>query len=338
MPTQDNSPILLVPYVWIGDFVRCHSVVKMIKSRTPERPVDVLSSSLCTPLLDYMPGVRKGVVFDIPRRKPAIALNWRLSRILKKESYGKAIITSRKWKAALAPALAGIPERVGFVGEWRYGLLTDVRHGEKDLPRMIDQCAVLALPESEQRQQDWPLPELVVPEVEVMEWRARNGLADEKRPVVALCPGAVGPGKRWPEDKYARLARLLATEGIAVWVLGGPGERGIARIISNEGKFARDLTGDDLRNAILALATADAAVSNDSGLLHVVAAIGTPAIGLFGPTSAWHWAPLNPIAAIIEAPWRDDEKDVRKRSTEDIPVEQVIEATLQALGGPRKGV
>ncbi|MEX2127850.1 MAG: lipopolysaccharide heptosyltransferase II [Xanthobacteraceae bacterium] len=336
MPTQrgkfDNSPILLVPYVWIGDFVRCHSVVKLIKGRTPERPIDVLSSTLCMPLLDYMPGVRKGIVFDIPRRRPAFGLNWQLSRILKAENYGKAIITSRKWKAALAPALAGIPERVGFAGEWRYGLLTDVRHGENGLPRMIDQCAVLALPPSEQRQADWPLPELVVPEKEIAEWRARNGLADEKRPIVSLCPGAVGPSKRWPEAKYAELAKRLAGEGVAVWVLGGPGEKEIARIISGGGKFARDLTGDDLRKAILALAAADAAVSNDSGLLHVAAAIRTPAVGLFGPTSPWHWAPLNPIAATIEAPWRDGDKDVRSRTTEDIPVDEVFAATRRALG------
>jgi heptosyltransferase-2 len=334
--SADDTPILLVPYVWIGDFVRCHSVAKLIKARTPERPVDVLSSALCAPLLDYMPGVRKGVVFDIPRRTPALGLNWRLSRILEREHYGKAIITSRKWKAALAPALAGIPERVGFVGEWRYGLLTDVRYGEKDLPRMIDQCAVLALPRSEQKPADWPLPELVVPEREIADWKRRNGLDGEKRPVVALCPGAVGPGKRWPEAKYAELARRLAGEGVAVWVLGGPGEKEIARIISGDGQFARDLTGDDLRNAILALAGADAAVSNDSGLLHVAAAIGTPAVGLFGPTSPWHWAPLNPITATIEAPWRDESRDVTRRTTEDIPVEQVHKAATAALAGARR--
>jgi heptosyltransferase-2 len=161
---MDESPILIVPYMWIGDFVRCHTVVRLLKQRFPARPVDVLTTAMVAPLLDYMPGVRKGIVFDIPRREPAFGLNWRLSRILKAENYSKAIITSRKWKAALAPALAGIPERVGFVGEWRYGLLTDIRHGEKNLPRMIDQCAVLALPASEQRPGDWPLPELVVPE------------------------------------------------------------------------------------------------------------------------------------------------------------------------------
>jgi len=331
MAAKDQSPILLVPYVWIGDFVRCHSVVRLIKSRTPERPVDVLSSTLCAPLLDYMPGVRKGVVFDIPRRQPALGPNFELAKILRAERYGKAIVTSRKWKAALAPALAGIHERVGFVGEWRYGLLTDVRYGEKELPRMIDQCAVLALPRDEQRQQDWPLPQLVVPDAEIAAWRRKNDLADEKRRVVALCPGAVGPGKRWPETSYAELAKRLAGEGIAAWVLGGPGEKETAQVITGGGQFARDLTGNDLRNAILALAAADGTVSNDSGLLHVAAAIGTPAVGLFGPTSAWHWAPLNPIAATIEAPWRDDAKDVRKRTTEDIPVELVFDATLRAL-------
>jgi heptosyltransferase-2 len=332
---DDKSPILLVPYVWIGDFVRCHSVVRLIKSRTPERPVDVLSSKLCAPLLDYMPGVRKGVVFDIPRRQLALALNLELGRRLRAENYGKAIITSRKWKAAFAPALAGIPERVGFVGEWRHGLLTDVRYGERELPRMIDQCAVLALPREEQRQQDWPLPQLVVPPEEVVQWRERNELERETSPVVAVCPGAVGPGKRWPETAYAELAKRLTGEGIAVWVLGGPGEKEIARIITGAGAHGRDLTGADLRNAILALAAANAAVSNDSGLLHVVAAIGTPAVGLFGPTSAWHWAPLNPISAIIEAPWRDAEKTVRLRSTEDISVDQVAAATRNALATSR---
>ncbi len=332
-PKEDHSPILLVPYMWIGDFVRCHSVVKLIKSRTPERPIDVLTSSLCAPLLDYMPGVRKGIVFDIPRRKPALALNWRLSKILRREQYGKAIITSRKWKAALAPALAGIPERVGFVGEWRYGLLTDVRHGEKELPRMIDQCAVLALPREMQGQGDWPLPEVIVPRSEIEAWLDRNHLSNEKRPIVALCPGAVGTGKRWPETSYADLAKRLTREGVSVWVVGGPGEKQYAQVISAGGEYARDLTSSDLRNGIIQLAAADAAVSNDSGLLHVTAAIGTPVVGLFGPTSPWHWAPLNPIPATIEAPWPEgaDKNDFTVRTTEDIAVDEVFTAVKGIL-------
>jgi heptosyltransferase-2 len=329
---RDERPIVVVPYVWIGDFVRCHSVVKVLKERFPHRPVDIVSSTLCAPLGDYMPGVRKVVVQDIPRRKLAYQENKKLASMLKPEHYGTALIMSRKWKAALPAYLAGIPERVGFVGEMRYGVLTDVRYGEKKLPRMIDQCAVLALPKNAKLPKDWPLPELVVPKEEIAAWRARVGLKETGRKVVALCPGAVGLGKRWPELRYAELAKKLTGEGLDVWVVGGPGEKNYAQIISANGRFAQDLTSNDLRNGILQLAAADAVVSNDSGLLHVSAAIGTPTVGLFGPTSPWHWAPLNPISAIIEASWRQaGDNDVRNRTTEDIPVDEVFSATMKAL-------
>ena len=327
----DVRPILLVPYLWIGDFVRCHSVIKLCNERWPDRPVDVLTSTLCAPLLDYMPGVRKGVVWDLPRRRLALGEQRGLAARLREENYGTALIMSRKWKAALAPALAGIPERIGFVGEMRYGLLTDARSGEKKLQRMIDRCAMLALPRDAALPERWPLPELVVPKQEISDWLTRRGLTSEKRPIVVLCPGAVGPGKRWPESRYAELARLLKIDGVSVWVVGGPGEKAIANEISAGGKYARDLTGDDLRDGILAIAAADAAVSNDSGLLHVAAGIGTPVVGLFGPTSPWHDGPLNQIAAVVEAPWRGAEGDFRGRTTEDIPVAQVLAAVRKAL-------
>jgi heptosyltransferase-2 len=329
---RDERPILLVPYLWIGDFVRCHSVVKVLKERFPHRPVDIVSSTLCAPLADYMPGVRKAIVHDIPRRKLAYKENAALAEKLKPGHYGTSLIMSRKWKAALPSYLAGIPERVGFVGEMRYGVLTDVRYGEKKLPRMIDQCAALALPKGATLPKEWPLPEIVVPKEEIDAWRARVGLKDSGRKVVALCPGAVGPGKRWPELRYAELAKKLTAEGCDVWIVGGPGEKQYAELISANGRFARDLTSNDLRNGILQLAAADAVVSNDSGLLHVAAAIGTPTVGLFGPTSPWHWAPLNPISAIIEAPWREPgDNNVKNRTTEDIPLDEVLAAAMQAL-------
>jgi heptosyltransferase-2 len=206
----------------------------------------------------------------------------------------------RTWKAALAPFLAGIPERTGWLGEWRFGLINDLRYGERKRPRMVDQCAALALPADTPQPENWPLPELRVPTAEVTGWRERLGLAGNGRPVVALAPGAVGPSKRWPGASYADLARRLIAQGVDVWVLGGPAEAPLARIIVDSAPQSRDLTGTDLRNAVLALAASNAAVSNDSGLLHIAAALGTPTIGIFGPTSAWHWAPLNPIAAAVQ--------------------------------------
>jgi heptosyltransferase-2 len=337
----EDSPILLIPYMWIGDFVRCHSVVKLLNERWPRRPVDVLTTTLCAPLLDYMPGVRKGIVCDLPRKKLAFARHKALAERLSAEHYGSALVMPRTWKSALAPWLAGIPERTGFAGEVRFGLLNDIRFGEKKLPRMIDRCGALTLPKDTSVPKDWPKPGLNVPAAAAAEWRARRGLADDGRPVVAFAPGAVGPAKRWPVAYFAELAKSLTAEGCSVWVLGSPAEAPLAKkIVDAAGTNARDLTSDDLRNAILALKLASACVSNDSGLVHVSAAIGTPTIGIFGPTSAWHWAPLNPLAATIETttdvPCRPCHKPVCRlehhRCMRDIPAAQVLPAVHRALG------
>jgi heptosyltransferase II len=297
-----GRPILIVPYMWIGDFVRCHSVVQLLKSRWPDRPVDVLATRLCAPLVDYMPGVRQAILWDLPRKRLALGQHAALADRLRAEAYGTALIMPRTWKSALAPYLAGIPQRVGFLGEARVGLLSEIRFGERALPRMIERCASLALPRGADFPAQWPRPRLEVSPMEVRDFATRHGL-DQDGDAIALAPGAVGPSKRWPVTSYANLAADLIGRGYGVWVVGGPDEAPLAADIARSaGPRVRDLTGRDLRHAILALAAAKAAVSNDSGLLHVAAALGTPTIGIFGPTSAWHWAPLNPLAATIETP------------------------------------
>ena len=146
-----------------------------------------------------------------------------------------------------------------------------------------------------------------------------------------------------PPGHYAALARALAQEGASIWVLGGPRESTIAREIQAAAAPAvHDLTSNDLRNAILALAAADLSVTNDSGLMHVSAAIGTPTIAIFGPTSPWHWQPLNPIAAILEPPGDEAEREqarrigndaVRHRRTADVAVEAVLASVRKVLRG-----
>jgi heptosyltransferase-2 len=297
---NDPRPILLVPYMWIGDFVRCHTVVRLLKARWPDRPVDVLTAPLTGPLADYMPGVRKAIVADLPRRRLALARQHELARRLASEGYGSALVMPRTWKSALAPFLAHIPERTGFVGEARFLLLNDARWGERKLERMADRCAALAQPKTATLPAQLPPPQLVIPPAEVRAWKARHGL-DAARTAVALAPGAVGSSKRWPAEGYAAVAAELARQEMAVWVLGGPGEKELAQqIVTQSGGAARDLSGGDLRHAALAIAAADAVLSNDSGLMHVAAAAGTPTLGIFGPTSPWHWAPLNGLAATIE--------------------------------------
>jgi heptosyltransferase-2 len=335
------APLLIVPFVWIGDFVRVHSVVKLLKAQDAARAVDMVSSTLCAPLADYMPGVRKAIVADIPRRRLGLRQQRELAGKLKAEHYGQALVMSRKWKAALAPFLAGIPRRTGFIGEWRYGLINDMRYGETKLPRMIDQMGALALPPNAALPKEWPLPELKVPAREADAWCTRQGLSDDDPPIITLSPGAVGEGKAWPPGHYAELARALVKDGMSVWVLGGPSEKQIAQqIMAVAGNRVRDLTGNDLRNAVLAMACADVAVTNDSGLMHVSAAIGTPTVAMFGPTSPWHWKPLNPVAAILEPPGDEAAKArareigneaVKHRRTADVSVERVLEAVRGVL-------
>jgi heptosyltransferase-2 len=325
--------------MWIGDFVRCHTVVRLLGDRFPNRPVDVLTTTQCAPLVDYMPGVRRGIIWNLPRRQLGPFTQMALADRLRSGHYGTVLIMPRTWKSALAPFLAGIPERIGFVGEARFGLINDLRWGERRLSRMVDRCAALALPADAPLPAEWPVPQLVVPRHELAAWRERAGLGDaglgDARPIVALAPGAVGPAKRWPAASFADLARELVASGLTVVVLRGPGEKAIADEIARTDPNIRDLSDPDLRTAILALAAATAVVSNDSGLLHVAAALGTPSIGIFGPTSPWHWQPLNPLAGVIETttklPCRPCHRPTCRlnhhRCMRDIAVDQVLAAT-----------
>src|SRR5579863_7861526 len=215
---DDTRPILIIPYMWIGDFVRGHSVVRVLNERFPNRPVDLLTTTLCAPLVDYMPGVRAGIKWDLPRGRLALAKQRGLAAELRLRNYATALVLPRTWKSAIAPALAGIPERIGFVGEARFGLINHWRWGEKRLPRFLDKNAALALPDGAVRPTEWPVPQLRVPKAEVMRFRQDKGLGQNV--AIALAPGSVGSSKRW--TYYPEAAKLLAERGFEVWVIGGP--------------------------------------------------------------------------------------------------------------------
>ncbi|MBV8792114.1 MAG: lipopolysaccharide heptosyltransferase II [Pseudolabrys sp.] len=340
-PLAPNAdPVLIVPWFWIGDFVRVHSVVTLLRAEMPERPVDILATPLTAPLADYMPGVRQAIVSDLPRGRLALKKQFALADRLRQERYGRALVMPRTWKSALAPWLAHIPVRTGFAGEFRYGLINDLRPGERDLARMIDQMGTIALPSGVTRASEWPLPKLNVPSQDVAAWRALHGVVPDGRSVIALAPGAVGAGKAWPVGHYVELARTLTKDKMSIWVIGGPSETVLAKQIAQAGAHVHDLTSNDLRNAILALAGANVAVTNDSGLMHIAAAIDTPTIAIFGPTSPWHWKPLNPLAAILEPPLdaataervkTEGNRAVAYRRTDDVSVNTVAKTVQEVL-------
>ena len=241
--------------MWIGDFVRCHSVVRLLKARFPGPAGRRPDHDAVRAAARLHAGRAQGHRLRSAAQATGPGANTgRSPRGWPPSTTARVLVMPRTWKSALAPFLAGIPERTGFAGEVRFGLLNDIRFGEKKLPRMIDRCGALALPKGAALPADWPKPELDVPAQEAAEWRAARGLPDDGRPVVAFAPGAVGPSKRWPVAISPSWPGSSPREGFAVWVLGSPAEAPLAaEIVAAAGPAARDLTSPDLRNAILAL-------------------------------------------------------------------------------------
>jgi heptosyltransferase-2 len=209
---DDTRPLLVVPYMWIGDFVRGHTVVRVLKQRWPNRPIDMLATSLFAPLVDYMPGVRSGIVWDLPRSRLAVAMQWELAAQLRARNYGTAIVLPRTWKSAIAPALAG-SGTVGFVGG-QIGLINLWRWGERPC-RFIGKNAALALPEGTPVPPEWPVPQLMFRPAE--RWRKERA---GHRCCVALAPGSVGASRDLCGGRAA-IGRIWTD----VWVIGGPAKR-----------------------------------------------------------------------------------------------------------------
>jgi heptosyltransferase-2 len=215
--------------------------------------------------------------------------------------FGEAIVLPHSWKSALIPFFAGIASRTGFVGEARYGLLTDVRLLDKAaLPRMVDRfCSLADLPGAAAAPET-PTPKLSADPHSVDATLTRFGLAGGSA-AVALCVGAeFGPAKRWPAAHFADLGRRLAAQGYAAWVLGGPGDAAIGEAVAAGAPQVANLAGrTTLAEAIDLIAAARAVVSNDSGLMHVAAALGRPVVGIYGATSPDFTPPLGAASTIL---------------------------------------
>jgi heptosyltransferase-2 len=215
---------------------------------------------------------------------------------LRRERYDQAIVLPLTVKAALTPFFARIPQRTGFRGEMRYGLLNDIRMLDTDvLPGTVQRYVALGLPADAPMPPTTPYPRLTVRSDNQQDLMQRLGL-DLERPVILLTPGAqFGPSRRWPIEHFTALARRLIAAGFQVWVDGSPKEAELGEHIRHAADCGVvNLCGrTSLEDAIDLAALATTVVSNDSGLMHVASAVGTPVIGLFGPTSPKLAPPLS---------------------------------------------
>ena len=294
---------LIVAPNWIGDALLAQPLFARLRDQQPGLRLDALAPPWTAPVLARMPEIDEVIPSPFAHGQLKLGARWRLARGLRARDYQRAIVLPNSWKSALIPFLAGIPERVGYVGEARYGLL-NVRHklDETSLPLMADRYAKLAEGREEGPQRPLPDTYLKVDEANLIITVGRYGL-DRSRPVIAMCPGAeFGPSKRWPPRHFASLAQRLAQRGMQVWLLGSAKDRPVADeiVALARGAAVNNLCGKtDLYGAIDLLSVANCVVTNDSGLMHVAAALGRPLVALYGSTSPTHTPPLAKRARLV---------------------------------------
>ena len=301
----DVDKVLVVGPSWVGDMVMAQALYKLLARENPRVEIHVVAPPWSLPVLERMPEVARGVELAIGHGELGFGRRLNLARQLRAERYTRAIVLPRSAKAALVPWLARIPLRTGFRGEWRYGLLNDVRVLDAHLDQTVKRFVALGLP------RDAAVPAMLPAELQPLlridvrnleRLRALHALTPGAR-FAALMPGAeYGPAKRWPAAHFGALAATLARAGADVVVLGSAKEKSIGDevVASAANPRVRNLCGaTSLADVVDLLAAADVAVSNDSGLLHVAAAAGAPVVALYGSSSPKFTPPLTDEAAVV---------------------------------------
>jgi len=291
--------ILIIGPSWVGDMVMAQTLFICLKHQHPSCNIDVLAPEWSRPILERMPEVRQALSFPVGHGVLDLATRRRVAQGLRGQ-YRQAILLPNSLKSALVPFLAGIPKRTGWKGEMRYGLLNDLRKLDKArYPLMIERFMALAFEPDAALPQPYPHPQLRIETHSRDQALARFGLSLD-RPVLALCPGAeFGESKRWPAAHFAEVAERKIREGWQVWLFGSKndhpvGQDIVQRLIPGLREEVVNLAGEtSLAEAIDLLSCADAVVSNDSGLMHVSAALGRPLVAVYGSTSPAFTPPLS---------------------------------------------
>jgi lipopolysaccharide heptosyltransferase II len=294
--------ILVISPSWVGDTMLAQPMLARLKQRHPGCRIDVFAPPWTEGLLRQMPEVHDVIINPFPHGALQIGERMKAGRQLRDARYDQVIVLPNSFKSALTPYFASIPHRTGYRGEMRFGLLTDARKlDERQLPRMVERFAQLAEAPTHPVHRPVPRPQLHVNEAQRQHALQRFGLTLDK-PVLVLCPGAeYGPAKRWPLPYYAELAQGLAARGFAVWIVGSAKDKEIGdRIVGLGNADAQNLCGrTDLGEAIALLSCASLVISNDSGLMHLAAALDRTMLAIFGSSSPQFTPPLSDKAQVI---------------------------------------
>lgn len=311
MPPLDSDrihSILVRSTNWLGDAVMTTPAIDGLRRRFPRAHITVLANPLTAPLFSPHPSVDEVMLFERAGRHKGVAGRFRLAGELRERSFDLAVILPNSFDAALVTFLAGIPARLGYRSDGRGFLLTHsvpvtertrrlhhvecyrellASHGIPAVPGGLS----LSLTEAERERAAHLL--------------AEAGIGPEDF-LLGINPGAAyGSAKRWYPDRFAEVARELSSRWDAkVLITGGPAETGIAADIAELlGRGCLNMAGKtDLRLLMALIGRCNFFVTNDSGPMHVAAALGTPLVAIYGPTDSTTTSPFSERAAVVRVP------------------------------------
>lgn len=299
---KEAPKILVVGPSWVGDMVMAQSLFITLKNASPDCQIEVLAPAWSLALLERMPEVDKAIAMPLSHGQFGFFDRIKLGKKLRSNHYDQAILLPNSWKSALIPFAATIPVRTGYMRECRWVLINDVRWLDKNLLTMtVQRFVALGLPKTNPLPPECPAPRIIINEEQQTQVIEKFKLTRLEK-ILALCPGAeYGEAKRWPVSYYAEVAKQKIAEGWQVWLFGSDKDKATAEHINNEVSGACvDFTGrTSLAEAVDLMSLVEVVVSNDSGLMHVAAALDKKLIALYGSSDPAFTPPLNNKAHII---------------------------------------
>ena len=299
--------ILILGPAWVGDMVLAQSLFKTLKINQPDCVIDVAAPAWTLPLLERMPEVSGKIGLPFKHGELAFFERIKFGKSLRNAGYTQAIILTNSFKSALLPFAAGIPKRTGFLGEMRYGLINDIRPLDKTkLKKTVERFVTLGLDKDQNLPENPPNPQLNTSLQTAWILASRAGILNNKskdfnHKILGLCTGAeYGAAKRWPAEYYAEVANEALKKGWQVLLFGSDKDVPVTSQINNltQNKCV-DLAGKTkLGEAIDLMSICSTIVSNDSGLMHIAAALNKKLIAIFGSSDPYHTPPMHPQAVI----------------------------------------
>ncbi|GHV01885.1 lipopolysaccharide heptosyltransferase II [Campylobacterota bacterium] len=287
--------ILVVAPNWIGDIVMAQTLFSHLISRYGDDTIiDIIAPKWSGLVASRMREVRRIFVLDVKHGELGLKKRYRLGVALRDEHYDRAIVMPITLKSALVPFFAKVPIRSGFVGEMRFGLINDLRKLDKQkMLRMIDRYLALGNAESYAEN-----PSLLVSVDNQIKLIKQHNLNTEKQIIAFFVGAEYGEAKRW--RGFKNLAKLLAKDNYQIWVIGSEKERKLGDEIVESNKAAINLCGQTtIIDAIDLIALAKTAITNDSGLMHIAAALDISIVAIYGSSTPSYTPPLTDKKHIV---------------------------------------